>query len=55
MKLASPNRNAQVRRNRWPQRKRAPSASRERSGERSGSRACWNGVRMASSETVEKA
>ena len=55
MKFDSPNRNAQVRRNRWPQRKRNPSTTRERSGERSGSRASSNGPRIASRETVEKA
>jgi hypothetical protein len=55
MKFASPNRNAQVRRNRCPQRNWNPSVTRERSDERSGSRVSWNGARIASSETVEKA
>ena len=49
MKFVSRKRNAHVRRNGWSQRKPRPSASRERSEERSGSRSCWNGVRIASS------
>ena len=56
MKFASPKRSAHVRRNGWPQRKRnALARAATRSGERSGSRSSWNGVRMASSETVENA
>jgi hypothetical protein len=55
MKFARPNSSAQVRRNGCPQRKRKPSASRARSDARSGARACWNGVRIASRETVEQA
>jgi hypothetical protein len=52
-KFARPNRSAHVRRNGWRQRNRKPSASREHTGERSGTRSSWNGVRIASSERVE--
>ena len=53
MKFVSPKRNAQVRRNGLSQRKRKPSASRARIGARSRARSSWNGVRIASSASVE--
>jgi hypothetical protein len=55
MKFESPKRKAVVRWNGWFQRKRNPSARRERTGERSRSRSSSNGVRIASSAAVENA
>ena len=44
-----------MRRNGLSQRKRKPSARRERNGERSGSRSSWNGVRSRGARRVENA
>ncbi len=54
-KFPSPYRNAAVRRNGWRQRNRKPSATCARRGERSTSRTSWNGVRIATNETIENA
>ncbi len=53
MKFASPKRSAVVRRKAWPQTKWKPSASRRPSGSVMRSAVSSNGVRIASSETVE--